>query len=169
MEIPFDARSAADRSVVELCGAYPSYCVRYFARKLSYYIFPVLPKYSPRHKAFNALYFGSLLLLSGIGLMLLLRRAKREGGWHWFWQPSLTQAAYVLCTTLMVTATVFHFLTHIDSDTRNLIVWTLPWVCGAFLQLELVLRNAESGLRNGHAMKPAGKQRVLVEAGVSRL
>jgi hypothetical protein len=136
---PFEPADVESLSTAEICFRYLDYCLNYYSRKALIYIWPVFPKYSVRHKIFNALYFGSLIIFSLWGAIGLWSRFLRlgRGAWHWL-QPQGTGAAlYALCALLLLTACVFHTLTHIDPDTRNLIVWTAPWIIGACLQWEL--------------------------------
>ncbi|HEX9780154.1 MAG TPA: hypothetical protein VGB20_02970 [bacterium] len=139
LDVPFSEREAKDRSVGELCGAYPAYCARYVAAKLGAYFVPVYPKYSSRHRAFNAVYFGSLSLLSVIGAGWLLRgRGFRRR------LSALPPAAWA-GGAILLSAGAFHTLTHVDSDARYLIVWTPVWIISAWLMLDRAMRPAGGG------------------------
>lgn len=137
LPVPFTQEEAENKSVVELCAGYARYCAEYFVRKFFLFLVPVFPRYSLRHRLFNLLYFGSLFLLSAAGMVMLIRRLRREGG-AWIEDRRLAFATYLLCGTVVATAAIVLTATHIDSDARNLIVWTVPWICFVFLQFDLV-------------------------------
>jgi hypothetical protein len=127
--VPFTEIEATGRSVGQLCAAFPAYCLGYYARKKLAYFFPVFPRYSLRHKIFNAIYFGGLISLTIIGLARLLTTGWRNG---FSWPFSQRARTLLLCLVTLATAGSFHVLTHIDSDARFLMVWVPLWVCGAF-------------------------------------
>lgn len=132
MPVPFTETERVEQSLGALCRAYPGYCASYYARKLAAYFFPVYPKYSVRHKLFNALYFGSLILLSIAGLWLaFVRRAGRVALMRA--SPRRQVQAMLFCVTAIVTAGAFHTVTHSDPDARFLMVWVPVWICGVAL------------------------------------
>lgn len=137
MPTPFTIEEAQSRSVGSLCLEYPAYCGSYFAKKFSRFVWPVFPYYSPKHKIINAVYFGGLIAASVWGLFGIWLRRRRA-------RRSLALALCLSAFTLVFTAAFFHtFITHIDTDTRNLIVWTVPWAIAVTLAMELALRDTE--------------------------
>lgn len=138
LAVPFTQEQAIGRSLGKLCASYLSYCVEYYSRKWFTYFLPAFPRYSLRHKMFNAIYFGSLIVLSVAAVVIFARN-----GWRWGWKQLSASHAQVragfFCMVVMLTAGVFHTATHIDSDARFLMVWTPVWVCGVFLAIALAV------------------------------
>jgi hypothetical protein len=147
--VPFSLEEAGGRSIGALCAAYPGYCATYYARKWLAYFWPVFPKYSTRHRVFNALYFGGLLALSGVGLIGLLRRGRREGWGSLRADPAVRAAA--LCVTMVLTAGLFHTVTHIDPDARYVMVWVPVWISGAMLMAQGAVRPPQAARAAGGA------------------
>jgi hypothetical protein len=135
MPVPFSASTAGNRTIADLCASYPAYCAEYYTRKWFTYFLPVFPKYSIRHQAMNALFFGGLLVFGAVGMLALLGQARRVGWRACAARPQF--AAALFCGVTMLTAGVFHTATHIDSDARYIIVWTPVWIAGVCLLLSL--------------------------------
>ncbi|MFQ5912343.1 MAG: hypothetical protein ACE5JS_04100 [Nitrospinota bacterium] len=139
LSVPFTKEEAEGKSLGELCRSHKGYCGHYFFRKALAFFLPVFPKFSTKHKIFNGLYFGSMLLLSAVGFIWLFAATARAG-----WRSLLQErrehfATYLLCGLLLPLAATMHLLSAVDPDAQYVMTWTPAWILFNAFQLNFLL------------------------------
>ena len=149
LAVPFTKEEAEGRSLYNLCRSYKTYCARYTFRRYFAYLLPIYPLYSLRHKVFNGLFYGSSLLLSAAGFVLLIAGVLRFGRGRLREVSRDKTGAWVLCGLLILFASLMHLRQAVDPDARYLMPWVVPWICFNFIQADMALglwgRKAEPG------------------------